>query len=472
MRRFLKLPAAVASFVYGLSMPTSAAADVNAEMNQFWNDLGVAANVTGPSSFEGQRAGYYTFGNVYVRTPQRSLSPVNIQMPGYRAGCGGIDIYGGGFSYVNSAELVAFMKSVANNAASFAFQVALETISPVIAEKVGELQSVAQRINQMAINSCESGQLAVAAVWPQSDQASRVICEASASRRGLYPDWVAARHGCGSEGERSNVLAGASVEEKASIPQNINIAWDALKKHPVISGDRELMQFLMTLSGTEILTAGADDDAAQSYQFLPSKMLDPGVISAFLDGGTIDIYECETDPDDLCLAPTTGGSVTIASSDGLRARVSQMLADIMGKVRTRTALTADEQAFLNVTSLPVYKMINVHAAYEGVFADQTIQSYAEIIAIDLLYGLFEGYAEMLSEAGSTATSGARDSVVAWKEQLTRQREFLLQYQLENNARVEVIEQVIARTQAIERQLAGRLSKDLADAYQFSRNASY
>ncbi|MEM9093954.1 MAG: conjugal transfer protein TraH [Pseudomonadota bacterium] len=441
-------------------------------MDDFWNDLGVAANVTGPAAFEGQRAGYYTLGNVYVRTPQRTLNPVNIQMPGYRAGCGGIDIYGGGFSYVNSAQLVAFMKSVANNAASFAFQVALETISPVIAEKVGELQSVAQRINQFAMNSCESGQLAVAAVWPKSDQASRVICEASASRRGLYPDWVAARHGCGSEGDRTNVLAGASADEKAALPQNINIAWDALKKHPVLSGDRELMQFLMTLSGSEILRAGADDDAQQQYQFLPSKMLDPGVISAFLDGGTIDIYECDSDPDDRCLNPTAGASVTIAPADGLRARVGQILADIMDKVRTRTALTAAEQQFLNVTSLPVYKMINVHAAYEGVFADQTIQAYAEIIAVDLLYGLFDGYAEMLSEAGSTATAGDRDAVANWRAQLVQQREFLVDYQIENNARVEVVEQVIARTQAIERQLAGRLSKDLSDAFQFSRNATY
>jgi len=470
MNKTLRIATSI--IVASLLSVTTASAQVATHMDDFWDDLGVAANVTGPAAFEGQRAGYYTLGNVYVRTPQRTLSPVSVQMPGYRAGCGGIDIYGGGLSYVNSAQLVAFMKSVANNAASFAFQVALETISPVIAEKVGELQSVAQRINQFAMNSCESGQLAVAAAWPRSDQASRVICEASASRRGLYPDWVAARHGCGSEGERTNVLSGASAEEKSSLPQNINIAWDALKKHPVISGDRELMQFLMTLSGTEILRAGVDDDAQQQYQFLPSKMLDPGVISAFLDGGTVDIYECDVEPEDRCLNPTAGASVTIAAADGLRSRVSQMLAEIMGKVRTRTALTAGEQQFLNVTSLPVYKMINVHAAYEGVFADQTIQAYAEIIAVDLLYGLFDEYAEMLSEAGSTATAGDRDAVANWRAQLTKQREFLVDYQIENNARVEVVEQVIARTQAIERQLAGRLSKDLSDAYQFSRSATY
>ena len=447
--------------------PISASADVNSQMNDFWDEIGVAANVTGPNAFQGQRAGYYTLGNVYLRTPQETLNPVNIQMPGYRAGCGGIDMYAGGFSYVNSDQLVAFMKSVANNAASFAFQVALETISPVIAEKVSELQSIAQRINQFSASSCEAGQLAVAAVWPQSDQASRVICEASAARRGLYPDWVAARHGCGSEGGRSGVLSSASPEEKAQLPQNINIAWDALKRHPVINGDRQFMQFLMTLSGTEVLRAGTDDDASQSYEFLPSRMLDAGVISAFLDGGEIAIYQCDADPEDRCLNPSTGIVVTIAPTEGLRARVQTVLASITGKIRTRTALTPEEQAFLSLPSLPVYKMIGVHSAYEGVFADQTIQSYAEIIAIDLLYQLFEEFAETLEDASSTATSGARDSVLAWKEQLATQRQFLIDYQIENNARIEVIEQVIAKTQAIERQLAGRLSRDLADAFEFS-----
>ncbi|MEL7539682.1 MAG: conjugal transfer protein TraH [Pseudomonadota bacterium] len=459
--------------VIGVAMllaPLSAQADVNTKMNDFWDEIGAAANVTGPNAFNGQRAGYYTLGNVYIRTPQETLNPVNVQLPGYRAGCGGIDIYAGGFSFVNSDQLVAFMKAVANNAASFAFQVALETISPVIAEKVSELQSIAQRINQFSASSCEAGQLAVAATWPQSDQASRVICEASASRRGLYPDWVAARHGCGAEGERTSVLNGASDEEKSQVPQNINIAWDALKRHPVINGDRQFMQFLMTLSGTEILTAGPDDDAQQDYQFLPSRMLDAGVISAFLDGGDLQIYECDSEPEDRCLNPTPGVTVNISSEDGLRARVQTVLADITGKVRSRTALTPEEQAFLNLPSLPVYKMINVHAAYEGVFADQTIQSYAEIIAIDLLFQLFEEFAETLEEASSTATSGARDSVVAWRETIARQRQFLIDYQIENHERVAVIEQIITRTRAIELQLAGRLSRDLSDAYEFSRSA--
>ena len=37
-----------------------ARADVAGQMNSFFNDAGGAANVTGPTAFQGQSAGYYS----------------------------------------------------------------------------------------------------------------------------------------------------------------------------------------------------------------------------------------------------------------------------------------------------------------------------------------------------------------------------------------------------------------------------
>ncbi len=452
-----------------LCLPLTAHAQVENQMNAFWDEIGVAANVTGPGAYEGQRAGYYTFGNVYVRAPQETLQPLSVQLPGYRAGCGGIDLYAGGFSYVNSEQLVAMMKAVANNAASFAFQVALETISPVIAEKVGELQKLAQDINNFSINSCDAAQTAVAAVWPESDQASRVICEASAARRGLYPDWVAAKHGCGSEGERTSILAGASDTEKAQAPVNVNIAWAALGNIPDLAADREYRELLMTLAGTAILTAGANDDAEQSYTYLSAKMLDAATLKVFLDGGAIELYRC--DEVDLCLNPTSV-TETIAADAALRPRVQAMLAEIIARVRARQPLEARHQAFLNMTTLPVYKLINVHTAYEGPFADQTIAAYADLIAVDILFTLVDRFAARLMEAGDTATSGSKSELEKWRSDMITMRELLFAHQSEIQQRVGVVEQIIARTQIMERQLAGRLSRDLADAYEFSKATSF
>jgi len=42
-----------------------------------------------------------------------------------------IDAFAGAFSFIDSDQLVAFARAVAQNAAGFAFELALETISPV-----------------------------------------------------------------------------------------------------------------------------------------------------------------------------------------------------------------------------------------------------------------------------------------------------------------------------------------------------
>ena len=63
-------------------------AQVAAKMKDFFNDAGGAYNVTGPTAYQGQTAGYYSGGNVWSRFPQKSVQPFNLQLPSARAGCG------------------------------------------------------------------------------------------------------------------------------------------------------------------------------------------------------------------------------------------------------------------------------------------------------------------------------------------------------------------------------------------------
>lgn len=50
-----------------LASPTPASAGVEGEMQSFMSDMGVQANVTGPSAYQGQSAGYYSMGSVWSR---------------------------------------------------------------------------------------------------------------------------------------------------------------------------------------------------------------------------------------------------------------------------------------------------------------------------------------------------------------------------------------------------------------------
>jgi len=193
-----------------LSVVQPAQAGVASEMNAFFNDAGGAANITGPSAFEGQSAGYYSLGNLWTRFPQKSVSPFNLQLPSARAGCGGIDLFSGSFSFINTAEIVAMLKATANNALGFAFKLAIDSISPEIGKVMDEFAQKAQLLNQMNISSCETAQALVGGLWPQMDTTRATICEAVGNSQGIFSDWAAARQNCNNGNRRDSTIAANS----------------------------------------------------------------------------------------------------------------------------------------------------------------------------------------------------------------------------------------------------------------------
>jgi hypothetical protein len=175
---------------------TAAQASVAGAMDSYFDDMGAAANVTGPTAFDGQRAGYYSLGNVWTRFPQRTTNLANLQLPSARAGCGGIDLFAGSFSFVNSAEIIALLKSVANNAVGFAFKLAIDTVCPECSKIMEEMRQAAQLMNNANINSCETAQALVGGLWPKSDMADRSANRSAAppasSPIGRHPNMAAA----------------------------------------------------------------------------------------------------------------------------------------------------------------------------------------------------------------------------------------------------------------------------------------
>src|SRR5690606_6537925 len=194
--------------------------------------------------------------------------------------------------FINSDQIVAMLKATASNAVSYAFMLAIKSLSPIIADQMESLAKVAQDINSFNMSSCESAQALVASVWSRSDIASKQICQDLGAYRGFYSDRIQSRHGCGSQGARMATLGSLPAADKAAVPINKNIAWEAIKQHPMLANDRELGELFMTLTGTIITRCPANDNSVCVYDVLPAEARDPGVISAVLDGGTIRAHRC------------------------------------------------------------------------------------------------------------------------------------------------------------------------------------
>jgi len=327
-----RMKRAVAAILAATLPLTSASADVGSSMDSFLNDVGGAANINGPTAFEGQSAGYYSLGNVWTRFPQKTTNIANLQLPRARAGCGGIDLFAGSFSFINAGEIVAMLKAVANNAVGFAFSLAIDTVCPECSKIMQEFAQKAQLMNNLNINSCELAQGLVGGIWPKGDLADKAICEAIGNSEGIFTDYAAAKHGCGTRGQRSSTTAaGAGKYDDVNPGVPRNYTWTILKKSAFFSPggrfDEELAEYAMTLLGTIIYVPPKDDEPGKFVPIFGEAS--STLVTSLLDGtsgggagGNVLIFHC--DEPDKCLDPGFR-SLNLPVSKSLRRRVSVLI---------------------------------------------------------------------------------------------------------------------------------------------------
>lgn len=81
MVRLLKGVIAVALTLLLGGGSASARADVNSDLNGFFGSLGYSGNVTQAQAWQGQAAGYFTGGSVYLRNPVKNVQLISMQVP-------------------------------------------------------------------------------------------------------------------------------------------------------------------------------------------------------------------------------------------------------------------------------------------------------------------------------------------------------------------------------------------------------
>lgn len=461
-RAFIKL------FILGsLLISQHAYAGVNDDLNSYFNDLGYSANVTSPQAYHGQQAGYYTGGSVFARTPTRDVQLLQLDLPSYRSGCSGIDVYTGGFSFINSDQIVPLMQNIMNNAGSYAFTLAMETASPALANVMKYWNDFASKINQANINSCETAEALVGGMWPKVRGAQQRVCQDLGSSKGLFSDWAQAKQKCGTGNEFSSTMNKAKSDPryKNLVFESGNITWKAIKQNNLFGSDNELAQFFMSLSGTVIIYKdGAGDDAPVKFSPPLPSLMDKSrnnLIKAMLEGGDVSIYKCDTLDENGCLHPDKNGKISISKDHAFGNRIKKLLDDMVDKIILDQPLTQEEIGLLQTTSLPIYKMLNVQAAFAKDRRILDVSSYADAIATDILFQYLEQSLQIIR--ANISSSQYSESIIAeLKPNIDKELDQLREAQKNAYSRMAISIQMIQQTQVIERMLAGDLSTQLAN----------
>jgi conjugative transfer pilus assembly protein TraH len=139
-----------------LTAPLAVPAGIMGDMNaMFMSNSTASGKIT-----TRDRVGVFG-GGFSMRAPIKSVAVVAFDPPRLSAGCGGFDLYGGSFTFLNGQQLVDIFRKVAANAAGLAFKAAIKMINPGLDQLMGEFQSLLQNMNNLGKNSCQMAHLIV-----------------------------------------------------------------------------------------------------------------------------------------------------------------------------------------------------------------------------------------------------------------------------------------------------------------------
>jgi conjugative transfer pilus assembly protein TraH len=476
MKAFLRKPTVVAmAWALQLTSTNGHAADLTGQMQQMFDQAGAMSNSTGPGAYHSQTMSIYAGGELQMRAPIRNYQIWSVSLPTTpRASCGGIDVWAGSFSHINSSQFKGLLQQIGANTVGLLFKAALKSINPMIESVLGDLEKTIAQYNQYSMNSCQMAQSLVNGVFGSDSASADAACIAQA-RQINGDDYMAAKATCQNQSVSMNNQAKASEdpEAKALASRDINLVIDALKES---SYSREEKELFMNVAGTILLFKAANNGGSPRRAETRDGSVDSLRVLLFgnqpgITPDTVQISGWWTCPTPECMAPAQT-TMTITPFPTLVRRKLELLRDL---IENKQKLPPHLIGFVNQTSVPVYRMMAVgylsgSSSRSSYLSDLLIHRYANVIAYDYAHTFLTralkdvrvhiGLANLQTSAEEKHAAEMRRRVDNMLEQLDRERSDAL-------GRVRDAGAVVDDIQRIEREMRSSLPNSVRNMLDFS-----
>lgn len=350
-----------------LAFPTIGSASIRDGLQSMYMTTG-----NEPTIYESQRRLGLDAGYLRLRAPINRYSVVNFSPPQFDAGCGGVDLYGGSFSFINADEFRQMLRQIGANALGYAFKIAVASMCPLCDSIMTGLADVQQKLNALQVDTCKWGAgLAIntfEAMGMEVDEKYKAV----ATGAGSYEDTMQAARDLFANRGRA-LSAGDPSGCDPNNPKVCNLTYNALTltdagaalAFPSAGDGLSNNELLMNIAGTFIARApkATETEEGNKYTPWPARMrywnLKHGMTPE--DGSSDDAIPLMT-----CADPPLCTEIDDLPQWGLENGVAgwvegkmQEAADHMANAATaNTAHSADLQTFLG--SLPLTVMRHMH----------------------------------------------------------------------------------------------------------------
>lgn len=384
--------------VSSFALPSEASAQ---DWTKDWFD---AQTVAGPSSFSGQRRGYLQGGQFTGRYRLANDNLFSVTPPRIRAGCGGIDLFAGGLSFLDPEYLVEKFENILQAAPALAFSMALKAHCETCEDVMSKLEATSSFLNSIQVNDCRmANQVARLVTGDNPDFIGNVLEEATGSRS--LDDAIEKHYHGAQQAIRDNdgeppvdlhdEVDGCPTSVKALFANGSVIDHAAERV-----GMGDIAPIVRAYIGDIFIDwpGSANAPTIRSIDRCPE--VDRFSSYDFLTG---EVQGRQAD----------GGPCARATNISIIAMVRTNMLDIASGVRAKRAFTTDEINFINQSAQPVWEIIRSGLLSGSV--DQAVSAYEFPIASSLAYRIFDDLLTnidfLITKANSDATAPGVDPSV-------------------------------------------------------------
>ena len=385
----------------GVAAPAQAASG----WAQEWFDNATYAS---PGSFNDQTRGYLTAGGINGRFNVHNDYLTSLSLPKIKAGCGGIDMFLGGLSFLDPDYLVQKLEYILQAAPAVAFQYLLETLDEKMGNIISKMEAATNYLNSIQVNDCRLADRSVR-IAKGEDGLSGILEEMTgykSVKEGLKRSFDDSRKAI--EANKNNPTEDLKQFLSNCPPEVTEIfkSGSLLANAASRVGASAYAGVMRGRVGDVWMQWNATDKVPSFTPVAACPTQDNEGFDDILDG-TTQVRPAGVDAKGnppACVADDPGrGSLAI---------VREKLESIADKIRGKAALSNDEMNFVaNVRTLPVYQML-AWGVREKVEAS-VIGDVDELVAITLAYQMLNDLARSLdytigSAARSAKAAGSAD----------------------------------------------------------------
>jgi conjugative transfer pilus assembly protein TraH len=314
------------------SISTLSHAGLENQLNAIFDNM---SNTTQPGLYNGQNRGVFSGGNFQMRNKSTDLKPFSFTPLSYKAGCGGISLYGGSFSFANTDQYIQLLRNVASNASGYFFDLALGQMCKECSSIMNKINSFMAKISLENQNSCQLAQgiaLDVADAFGQKKTFAKR--NNLVNHNGFTSDMLAIKEQIFGPSATETLKTDASPEVKKEAELTGNIVWEQIKTQNFnlwfptnddgAAQETQFYEEVLSITGTYIITQTdtaekKDNESGDSRGPRPSIL---GLRDLALGGKEgIKFYKCDEKFE--CLDPKPSPVARVIS--GIREKLQEAL---------------------------------------------------------------------------------------------------------------------------------------------------